>query len=111
MVLSRKFKEAIKTALAMVIAYWVALAMDWDKPMWAAFVVAQAGAKSEVLIERRREDGFLSRLTDNYVRVGVEGPDEWVGEVVPVRLEPGRGDGSSASNGTRLDELIGIPLR
>ena len=40
MVLSRKFKEAIKTALAMVIAYWVALAMDWDKPMWAAFVVA-----------------------------------------------------------------------
>ena len=40
MVLSVKFKESIKTALAMVIAYWVALAMDWDKPMWAALVVA-----------------------------------------------------------------------
>ena len=40
MVLSRKAKESIKTALAMVIAYGCALAMDWDKPMWAAFVVA-----------------------------------------------------------------------
>ncbi len=77
---------------------------------WAAFVAAQAGAESEVLIERRREDGFLSGLTDNYVRVGVEGPDEWLGEIVPVRLEPGAANGLSASNGTRLDELIGIPL-
>ncbi len=33
-------KEAIKTALAMTIAYGIALAMDWDKPMWAGFAVA-----------------------------------------------------------------------
>ena len=38
--LSRKAKESIKTALAMAIAYGIALAMDWDKAMWAGFTVA-----------------------------------------------------------------------
>jgi uncharacterized membrane protein YccC len=38
--LSKRTKEAIKTALAMTIAYGIALAMDWDKPMWAGFAVA-----------------------------------------------------------------------
>ena len=37
MVLSVRFKEAIKTALAMAIAIGIALAMDWDKPVWAGF--------------------------------------------------------------------------
>ena len=40
MTLSRKSKEAIKTALAMTIAYGIALKMDWDKPYWAGFAVA-----------------------------------------------------------------------
>ena len=40
MILSNKAKEAIKTALAMTIAYGIALSMDWDKPMWAGFAVA-----------------------------------------------------------------------
>ena len=40
MSLSRRAKESIKTALAMTIAYGIALAMDWDKPYWAAFAVA-----------------------------------------------------------------------
>ncbi|MHC4373625.1 MAG: FUSC family protein [Planctomycetota bacterium] len=40
MILSRKAKESIKTALAMSIAYAVALRMGWDKPMWAGFAVA-----------------------------------------------------------------------
>ena len=40
MILSKKAKEAIKTALAMTIAYGVALRMGWDKPMWAGFAVA-----------------------------------------------------------------------
>jgi len=35
-----KAKEAIKTALAMTIAYGIALSMDWDKPYWAGFAVA-----------------------------------------------------------------------
>ncbi len=33
-------REAIKIALAMTLAYAVALSMDWDKPMWAGIVVA-----------------------------------------------------------------------
>ena len=39
-VLSDRVKTAVKTALAMVLAYGVALSMDWDKAYWAAFAVA-----------------------------------------------------------------------
>jgi uncharacterized membrane protein YccC len=37
--LSTRAKEAIKTGLAMAIAYAIALQMDWDRPYWAAFAV------------------------------------------------------------------------
>ena len=37
MALSTRTKEAIKTGLAMAIAYGIALQMDWDRPYWAAF--------------------------------------------------------------------------
>jgi uncharacterized membrane protein YccC len=40
MTLSRKSKEAIKTALAMTIAYGIALQMGWENPKWAGFAVA-----------------------------------------------------------------------
>ena len=40
MFLSTRVKEAIKTALAMTIAYGISLAMGWDKPHWAGFAVA-----------------------------------------------------------------------
>jgi len=40
MTLSIRSKESIKTALAMTIAYGIALSMDWDKPYWAGFAVA-----------------------------------------------------------------------
>jgi uncharacterized membrane protein YccC len=40
MTLSRNAKESIKTALALVLAYGIALSMDWDKPYWAGFAVA-----------------------------------------------------------------------
>jgi uncharacterized membrane protein YccC len=39
-ILSTRSKEAIKTALAMTIAYGIALSMDWDRPYWAGFAVA-----------------------------------------------------------------------
>jgi len=39
-VLSDRVKAAIKTALAMVLAYGVALYMDWHNADWAAFSVA-----------------------------------------------------------------------
>ena len=38
--LSPNTKEAIKTALAMTIAYGVGLQMGWDRPYWAGFAVA-----------------------------------------------------------------------
>ena len=38
--LSRKAREAVKTALAMTIAYGIALSLDWDRPYWAGFAVA-----------------------------------------------------------------------
>lgn len=39
MIISRKAKEAVKTALAITIAYGIALSMNWDKPLWAGFAV------------------------------------------------------------------------
>src|SRR5262245_33878677 len=39
-ILSAQVKAAMKTALAMVLAYGVALSMDWDNPYWAGFAVA-----------------------------------------------------------------------
>lgn len=40
MTLSFRTRESIKTALAMTIAYGIALWMDWDNPKWAGFAVA-----------------------------------------------------------------------
>ena len=40
MTLSTRSKEAIKTALAMTIAYAISLWMGWNKPYWAGFAVA-----------------------------------------------------------------------
>jgi len=38
--ITTRVKESIKTALAMTIAYGIALSMDWDRPYWAGFAVA-----------------------------------------------------------------------
>jgi len=40
MIPSHRAREAIKTALAMTLAYGIALTLNWDKPIWAAFAVA-----------------------------------------------------------------------
>jgi len=37
--LSFRTKESIKTALAMTIAYGIALSQDWNSPLWAGFAV------------------------------------------------------------------------
>src|SRR5262245_18485653 len=39
-ILSDRVKAATKTALAMVLAYGIALSMNWDNPYWAGFAVA-----------------------------------------------------------------------
>lgn len=37
---SEDFRQAVRVALAMVIAYYVSLAMGWDRPHWAGLAVA-----------------------------------------------------------------------
>ena len=34
-----RIKEAIKVALAFVVAYWIALRFDWMNPYWAGFAI------------------------------------------------------------------------
>ena len=43
---SDRTRVALQTALAMVLAYGVALAMDWHKPAWAGLAVAMCGLGS-----------------------------------------------------------------
>lgn len=75
---------------------------------WAAFVASQAGSEAEVLFEGRREDGRLTGLTDNYVRVMAEGPEEWIGELVPLRLEACEGHIDGAMVAGREAALVGV---
>ncbi len=42
-VLSPRAKKAIKTSIAVVIAYAIALHMDWEKPYWAAWTAFSIG--------------------------------------------------------------------
>jgi len=74
---------------------------------WAAFLASQEGAEAEVLFERRLEDGRLTGLTDNYIRVAAKGPEEWIGEIVSMRLAAEAGGG--APGGPLRAQLTGVP--
>lgn len=56
-----------------------------------SFVASQNGRIRPVLVESRRHDpsGWLVGITDNYIRVHLEGPDEWMGRIVSVELTAG----------------------
>jgi len=59
------------------------------------FAHAFVGETVEVLVENRhRRSGLLTGLTDNYLRVQFEGPEEWRGELVPVQVLSAEGDGT-----------------
>ncbi|MBI4615494.1 MAG: tRNA (N(6)-L-threonylcarbamoyladenosine(37)-C(2))-methylthiotransferase MtaB [Planctomycetes bacterium] len=47
------------------------------------------GREARVLVERRRDPrtGLLTGYTDHYVKALLEGADEWMEELVPVRVE------------------------
>jgi threonylcarbamoyladenosine tRNA methylthiotransferase MtaB len=51
------------------------------------------GATAEVLVETTRDPqtGELRGYTRNYLRARLQGPDAWLGTVVPVRLRVGAG--------------------
>ena len=67
MTISRKAKEAIKTALAMTIAYDIALSLGWDRPMWAGFAVAFI---SLATVGQSLNKGAM-RMLGTFVGVGV----------------------------------------
>lgn len=52
-----------------------------------AFMEAQLGKTLPVLIEttRERQTGCLKGWSDTYVKVHLEGPEEWMGQIVRVR--------------------------
>ena len=80
MVLSVRFKEAIKTALAMAIAIGIALAMDWDKPVWAGFAVALIGlstAGESINKGAMRMLGTLVGAVASLTIIGVFPQDRW----------------------------------
>lgn len=54
-----------------------------------AFMEGQVGATLPVLVEttRDRETGLLKGWSDTYVKVHLEGPDGWMGRVVPVSVK------------------------
>ena len=49
-------------------------------------MASQVGRTVPVLIEttRERETGLLKGWSDTYVKVRLEGPDAWMGRIVPV---------------------------
>jgi threonylcarbamoyladenosine tRNA methylthiotransferase MtaB len=52
-----------------------------------AFAQTFVGETVEVLVEnRQKSSGMLVGLTGNYLRVQFDGPDEWRGRLLPVRL-------------------------
>ncbi len=57
----------------------------------AAFARTFDGAAAEVLVETTRDPqtGELRGYTRNYLRARLEGPDAWMGSLVPVRLRIG----------------------
>ncbi|MFN8543453.1 MAG: tRNA (N(6)-L-threonylcarbamoyladenosine(37)-C(2))-methylthiotransferase MtaB [Candidatus Binatia bacterium] len=54
----------------------------------AAFAVAFDGAEADVLVESTRDPrtGALRGYTRHYLRARLDGPDAWMGDIVPVRL-------------------------
>ncbi len=79
---------------------------------WTAFVSSQTGTEADVLFESRRtEDGFLTGLSDNYVRVLASGPDDCMGRTLRMRLGSVPKTNASRPVAARADFLWGEPVR
>ena len=79
--LSVTAKEAIKTALAMTLAYGVALSEGWDKPMWAGFAVAfvSLGTIGQSVDKAAlRMLGSFSAAAVSFVLLGCFPQDRWL---------------------------------
>ena len=49
-------------------------------------VARAVGTEGLVLVEERRVNGALRGYSENYVAVSLDGPDEWMNELVPVQI-------------------------
>ncbi|WP_226703013.1 FUSC family protein [Microbulbifer elongatus] len=78
---SRATREALKTALALVLTYWIALQANWDKPMWAGLAVALVSLDSLGLSLNKglmRMLGTLVAAVVALVLVGLFPQDRWL---------------------------------
>jgi uncharacterized membrane protein YccC len=81
MTLSRKAKEAIKTALAMTVAYGISLSLGWDKPMWVGFAVAfvsLATVGQSLNKAALRMMGTLLAIVVSLAIIGLFAQDRWL---------------------------------
>jgi uncharacterized membrane protein YccC len=79
--LSTRAKEAIKTGLAMTIAYGIALSMNWEKPYWAGFAVAMislATAGQSLNKGALRMAGTLATTAVALVLIALFAQDRWL---------------------------------
>jgi len=80
MTLPPRVKESIKTALAITIAYGIALSMDWDRPYWAGFAVAFISLSTigqSLNKGAMRMLGTLLALTMSLLIIGLFVQDRW----------------------------------
>ena len=78
--LSKRAKEAIKVALAMVIVYAIAMQMGWDKPYWAGFTVVTINVLSTGVSLGRglaRSLGTLVGALAGLVIIGLFPQERW----------------------------------
>ncbi|MCA0899439.1 FUSC family protein [Microbulbifer agarilyticus] len=74
-------REAVKTALALVLTYWIALQANWEKPMWAGLAVAVVSLSSLGLSLNKgamRILGTLVAAIAALVLVGLFPQDRWL---------------------------------
>jgi threonylcarbamoyladenosine tRNA methylthiotransferase MtaB len=82
----------------------------WSRRRWDAFGARHLGATRPVLVERRLEDGALTGFSDNYLRLRFEGPEQWVGRVIDVRLtawDGASGEGEAVASARGREPLGG----
>lgn len=103
-ILSTRVKEAIKTGLAMVIVYGVAMQMGWDKPYWAGFTVVTINVLSAGVSLSRGIARSLGTLVGPVVAlliIGLFPQERW--------LRPSSGHGAAWVSSTRPVASYGRP--
>ena len=81
MIFSRKAIESFKTALAITIAYGIALHMDWEQPRWAAITIALASLSTIGQSLNNAIERIIGTVTAGLVTlllVGLFGQDRWL---------------------------------